>query len=358
MPRGRQDEPEFDFDENDEELDAQDGDEGYGDDLDDEDGEEDDEDYDEDEEEDEGGGGFLKPLLFIFAGLIVVGGGAYAYMQGLLPFAPKAAEIPIEQALVPSAAPVLPASPPVATPVAEAVPTEAPIVPSIAPSVAEVAEVAPVEQPIEKPVVVSETRAAKVPTKVASGAARGKKKWTAATTVREAKVKRARGGRAKPVAIRGSGKGPFTVQCGAFSEDGNARSLASRLAAAGFKAGVSDGSDLRSSATTVRSTVVNSAARARKLQQEMAALGHPGSIIRVGKGRYVLQLGVFQSRERASELATELRGKGAYVSLSGGVARLKAPHKVLVGRFKSEGPAADVARQIRRQGIPAIVVHL
>ncbi len=94
------------------------------------------------------------------------------------------------------------------------------------------------------------------------------------------------------------------------------------------------------------------------LQQKFAAIGHPGSVMKVGRGRYVVQLGIFEGRERAEQLAGEIRGKGSYVSLSGGTARLAVPHRVYVGRFPSEVRAAEMARQIRRQGVPAIVVRI
>ena len=365
MPRGRQDEPEFEFDDNEEDFDAQEGDEDYDGEYEDDEGDEDDE-YEDEDEEDEGGGGFLRPLLFVLAGLLVVGGVGYAYMQGLLPFGPKPADQAVQEAVIPTPPPVEPtaAAPaseavavvpsPASTPVSTPAPTEPPA-PTPAPVQVEEQPAAQVD-PAEKPARKTAKPATPAARPVASmpAARRGTKVHAARTGVHARAAHKCKGARTHLA----GGHGTFTIQCGAFADAANARNLVASLGRRGFTAGVSDGSAARSSATTVRSTVVNSRARAVALQKKFAAIGHPGSVIKVGRGRFVVQLGIFEGRERAEQLAGEIRGKGSYVSLSGGTARLAVPHRVYVGRFPSEARAAEMARQIRRQGVPAIVVRI
>lgn|GEM_PF-1622188 len=362
MPRGRQDEPEFDFDENEEDLEAQGGDEDFDGEYEDEDGEEDDEDY-EDEDEEEGGNRFLGPILLVVGGLIVVGGLGYAYMQGMLPFLPGSGTPTVQEAIIPSAPPPVPTTPPAASEAVAVVPTpEAtpvaiePPVPTAAPVEVQEQPAAQV-QPVEVPAKVAAAAAKPAKAKVATLAARHGGRAHKAQAERGHVTPKAHTGKAKRAQVRAGG-GTYTVQCGAFAEAANARSLVASLERRGFTAGVSDGSGARSAATTVRSTVVNSRAKAVSLQKKFAGIGHPGSVMRVGRGRYVVQFGIFEGRERAEELAREIRAKQMYVSLSGGTARLASPHRVFVGRFTSEGKAAEVARQVRRQGVPAIVVRL
>ncbi len=362
MPRGRQDEPEFDFDENEEDLEAQQGDEDFDGEYEDEDGEEDDEDY-EDEDEEEGGNRFLGPLLLVVGGLIVVGGLGYAYMQGMLPFLPGPGTPAVQEAVIPSTPPPVSTAPPAAseavavvpTPEATPAPTEPPV-PTPAPVEVQeqpAAQVQPVEVPAKVAAAAAKPAKAKVATLAARHGARAHKVQAAGAHGRHT----GHAGKANRAHLMAGG-GTFTVQCGAFAEASNARNLVASLERRGFTAGVSDGSGARSAATTVRSTVVNSRAKAVSLQKKFAGIGHPGSVLRVGRGRYVVQFGTFEARERAEELAREIRSKQMYVSLSGGTARLASPHRVYVGRFPSEGKAAEVARQVRRQGVPAIVVRL
>lgn len=353
MPK-RDEELEYEYDEEAEGFDEDEyedeDEEAYADDEyedDDEDSEYDDDEY---EDEEEGaGGGWMRKAVFALVGLLVLGGGAYAYLQGMLPFSPKP-EV-AQEAVQPEASgfanpngmgkiaptPGLPAvdkALPKEPPAAEA-PKEPEPTPVAEPKVA-VQPVKPVAQPAAKPVkrVAPPPKAAPKP------------------VVRAAKPA------PKPVAVAPRGSGAYSVQCGAFASAANADNLARALDAKGFHAWISNGGDQSASAFSIRTTVVNSQAKAEALKAKFASAGHPGAIVPAGHGRYVLQLGIFSQRDRAEALAGEMRSKGLFVSVSGGKAKLQGTSKVLVGKYGSWAQAQQAAAQVRRQGVPAIVVKL
>lgn len=357
MPK-RDEELEYEYDEEAEGFDEDEyeDEEAY---ADDDEYEEDDEDseYEDDEYEDEeegSGGGWMKKAAFAVAGLLVLGGGAYAYLQGMLPFSPKpeVAQEVVQPAggfanpngmgkIAPT--PGLPA-------VDQAVPKEPPV-----------AE-APKEEPA-KPVEAAKEPAPVQEAKVAANQPAKPAAKPAVKPVQKAVAKAAPKPIEKPVvkpavAAAPSGKGAFSVQCGAFASPTNADNLVRALGAKGFQAWVSNGANQSSGAYSIRTTVVNSAAKAEELKAKFASAGHPGAVVPAGRGRYVLQLGIFSQRARAEALAGEMRSKGLFVSVSGGKAKLRTANKVYVGKFASQAQAAAAAAKVRQQGVPAIVVHL
>jgi len=355
----------FDEDEyEDEEAYADDDDEEY---EDDEDSEYDDE-YEDEEEE--SAGGWKKKAVFAVAGVLAIGGVLYAGTQGIIniPFLTKPPEV-AQEAVQPQAGgfanpngmgkiaptPGLPA-------VDKAVPKE--------PPAAEAPKDPAAEKPVEQPAAVAKAPAATEQTKVA---ANQPAKVEPAKPVKHVApppkaapkqpiqpvAKPAVQPAAKPaVAMAPQGSGAYTVQCGAFASAENANNLVQALGAKGFQAWVSNGGNQSSGAYSIRTTVVNSMAKAEQLKAKFASAGHPGAVVPAGHGRYVLQLGIFSQRVRAEALAGEMRSKGLFVSVSGGKAKLRTASKVLVGKYGSWGQAQAAAAQVRKQGVPAIVVKL
>lgn len=362
MPK-RDEELEYEYDEEAEGFDEDEyeDEEAYADDEyedDDEDSEYEDDEYEDEEEA--AGGGWMKKAVFAVAGLLVIGGGAYAYLQGMLPFSPKpeVAQEVVQPAtggfanpngmgkIAPT--PGLPAvdqAVPQEPPVAEAPKTEA------APPVAkDPAKAEPAQVAANQPAKVAPKPAAKPVKAAVAPPPKAAPKPVARAVVKPA-VKPA-------VATAPKGAGTYAVQCGAFATAANADNLVRALGSKGFQAWVSNGSGQSSGAYSIRTTVVNSAAKAEALKAKFASAGHPGAIVPAGRGRYVLQLGIFSQRDRAEALAGEMRSKGLFVSVSGGTAKLRTASKVLVGRYPSMGQAQAAAAKVRREGVPAIVVRL
>lgn len=338
----------YDFDETEGDEYAED-DEGYEDDEFDEEGE--DEEYEDDEEEGAKGGGWLRKALFALLGVVVLGaGGFYAYTNFLVKETPVEAVDPGGQYANPNAMGKVPPAPAVASEAAAPETVEA-TAPAAAPEVVE-----PTPAPAAT-VVAKANAGAKQPAAAAAVRPAVKpvpKVRSAAAALRPA-VRHTP--KATPVRLAGNGRGSYAVQCGAFSSSELAQNLSRVLNGKGFQARVHNGGQAASGAYSVRSTVVNSRARAEALKAKFAAAGHPGAIVGAGRNRYVLQLGIFSSRGPAAALSTELRGKGLYCSVAGGKARLRAVNRVLVGRFGTMGQAQAAASRIRHQGVPAIVVR-
>lgn len=359
MPK-RDEELEYEYDEEAEGFDEDEyeDDEEYADDEY-EDDDEDSEYDDEDEDEEEGaGGGWMKKAAFALAGLLVLGGGAYAYLQGMLPFSPKPEAV--QQAVQPEGGFANPngmgkiAPTPGIPSVDKAVPKEPPA--AEAPKEPEAPKPAEVAQP------PAQTEHAKVtanqPAKVAAKPVEKPVQRTVAPPPKAAPKPAAKPIVKQAVAVAPQGNGTYAVQCGAFASADNANNLVQALGAKGFQAWISNGGNQSSGAYSIRTTVVNSQAKAEQLKAKFASAGHPGAIVPAGRGRYVLQLGIFSQRNRADALAGEMRSKGLFVSVSGGTAKLRTASKVLVGKFANPGQAQATAAQVRRQGVPAIVVRL
>lgn len=326
---------------------------------------EDDDEYEDDEYEDdeeaEGGSGWArKAIVAGIAVLAIGGGGTYAYLQGMLPFSPKSEPEPVAASTSPYANPngfgKVQAS--ASLPAAEEVVSEnaaqasAAAQPEAAKPAEEPAAEKPAEVVAEAPKPAEETVEAPKPAKLQAKPKVAIKPKPAAKPA------------AKPVAapvakaVADTANGSFSIQCGAFASAANADNLSRVLNSKGFKAWVANGTGTSSAAYSVRSTVVNSQAKANELTSKFASAGHPGAIVAVGQGRSVLQLGVFSSRQRAEALAAELKSKGLFVSVAGGKARMKTPNRVFVGKFASMAQAQATAAQIRQQGVPAIAVKL
>lgn len=343
----------------------------YEDEEDEEDEEYEDEEY-EDEEEDGSGSGAMRPVLYAIAGLVVLGSGAYAYLNGMLPFSPKP----------PEAIQAAASSSPYANPNGFGKVHPAPSVPSIAKAV-------PGKQPVKVAAQADNLPAS--PLKPASAESHATKKVSEPSPAKAVHVKppveKAIHVAAKPASVPHTvrphpkhlsapvkvavkhglahamvhaiaGTGHYAVQCGAFASAGNASNLAHVLSSRGLPSWVWNGSGQSSGAFAVRSTVVDSAAKASILKSKFAGAGHPGAVLPIGHGHYVVQLGLFSQRDRASQFAKELNTKNMFVSVSGGTARMHTASKVLVGKFATWGQAQTEATKVRKLGVPAIVVHL
>lgn len=340
---------------------------------------EDDDEYEDDEYEDEeGGSGWArKAIVAGIAILAIGGGGTYAYLQGMLPFSPKKVPEPVAASTSPYANPngfgKVQAS--ASLPAAEEVVGEKVDQASTSP-VAAVPEQKTDAVPDQKPRAESEK-----PAKVTPKAGKPAEEVPSAaeeTTPEAPKpvkipVKPKLAVKPKPAAVAqpvvvpvakqavanaGSPSGTFAIQCGAFGSAANADNLSRILNSKGFSAWVANGTGASAGAFSVRSTVVNSQAKASELTSKFASAGHPGTIVPAGRGRSVLQLGVFSSRERADALAAELKSKGLFVSVAGGKAKMRTPNRVFVGKFGSMAQAQATAAKIRQQGVPAIAVKL
>ncbi len=335
-------ETEYDLD--DEEAEGYDDDEEY---EDDEDG---DEEYDEyDDEEAPQGGGWKKTAIFAIVGLMVAGAGAYYFMSdGNLPFLAKKDPVPGASpfanpggfgkvAKAPEADPAQPAQVP-PTPVAVAPENEAPkpveaeAPQPVAPAVPVVAKPAATPKPVAKP--VAKTAPAKVP--AAKPAA-----------------KPAESRPAKAAALQGR---RYAVQVGSFADASNANNLLAALKAKGYSEAYLDNGGAITGAYAVRSTVVDSSAKANELKSQFAAAGHPGSVVSVGKGKYAIQLGIYSSRGSAQNLASELNDQGLFVSVASGATKRVGATRVRVGNFDSLAGATQLATQLRSEGVPAIAV--
>lgn len=356
MPK-RDEELEYEYDEETEDLDEDEYE--YEDDEDEEEGEYDDDYEDDDEEEEEsGGGGLRRILVFALAGVVAVGGGVYAYLNGMLPFSPKAPET-VQASTSPYANPngfgkvKASAAPTAAKPASKSAKADA----QADNSDEKTAPTKTAAKPTAPKHVETKVNADQA-TKVAA------KPHAAVKPIRPVpKVKPAMAARPVPkhpaaVAHVAGGSGHYSIQCGAFASQANASNLARVLGSKGFQAWLSNGSGTPTGAYSVRSTVVNSKAKANQLRAKFASAGHPGAIVPAGRGRYVLQLGIFSSRASAQALATELKGKGMFVSVGGGKARIKTLNRVYVGRYATMAQAQAFASKIRHQGVPANVVRI
>ncbi len=324
--------------------------EGYDDDEEDEDG---DEEYDEDDEDGAPqGGGWQKKAIFAVIGLMVAGAGAYYFMSdGNLPFlakqnpapgaspfanpggfgkvakAPEApsdkpAEIPAKPiAAAPVEAPPQPVEAETAQPIAKAEPELAPLMPSEPVAKVPVAKPARVK-PAAKPAVKSAVKPA---------------------VTRPAKAAALQGRR-------------YAVQVGSFADAANAKNLLSALKTKGYSGAYLDNGGAITGAYTVRSTVVNSAAKAGELKEQFAAAGHPGSVLSLGSRKYALQLGIYSSRTSAENLASELNAQGMFVSVASGATKRVGATRVRVGNFESLAAANQMASKLRSDGIPSLPV--
>ncbi|MBO9539615.1 SPOR domain-containing protein [bacterium] len=356
MPK-RDEELEYEYEEDDvEELDD-DETYAYGDDEEDDDAydEDDDEEYEDDEDEEPAGGGWQKKAAFVLVGLLVLGGGAYAYMKGMLPFSPKTEEV-AQESDSPYANPngfgkVAPT--PGVPSLNEAVPAEG-TVPKEAPE-----PKAPVaEDP--KPKAPAKTAEVKVNAEqpalpVAKPQAPAKQPARPAAVAQQPAPQPPKAVTAPAVP---AGPGVYAVQCGAFASSANASNLTNLLSAKGFQAWQTSPGSATTGAFSVRSTVVNTKGKADTLKAQFASAGHPGAVVPAGGGRYYLQLGIFSDRSRADVIASELRAKGLFVSVAGGTTRVSTPNRVLVGKFSTMAQAQAMASKVRHQGVPAIVVKL
>lgn len=331
---------------------------------------EDDDEYEDDEYEESGSGWARKAIVAGIAILAIGGGGTYAYLQGMLPFSPKNDPEPVAASTSPYANPngfgKVQAS--ASLPAADEVVGEKVEQASTSPVAAgEKQKTDAVAEKVEEPSAETEK-----PAKVAPKAAKPAEEVPAQETTAAAPkpvtipVKAKLALKPKPAAVAApvaapvaaTANGAYAIQCGAFASTANADNLSRILNAKGFAAWVANGTGASAGAFSVRSTVVNSQGKANELTSKFASAGHPGTIVPAGRGRSVLQLGVFSSRERADALAAELKSKGLYVSVAGGKAKMKTPNRVLVGKFGSMAQAQATAAKIRQQGVPAIAVRL
>ncbi|MGE5707159.1 MAG: SPOR domain-containing protein, partial [Bacteroidota bacterium] len=150
--------------------------------------------------------------------------------------------------------------------------------------------------------------------------------------------------------------GSFTVQVGAFSQLSNAENLVSSLKGAGFPARLSS-SGGASGGFTVHSTVVDNRAKSKQMLNAFNNAGHPSMLLAAGRGKYMLQLGKFSSRDRASALVSELNQKGLYASISSSARSAGTVSKVFVGKYSSLEAAQKAAAGLRAKNVPAVVVR-
>lgn len=338
-------------DRNDLDYEFEDEDTAY--DLDDVDDEEYDEDgddaYDEDDEDGESepsGGNWKRTALITIVALLVAGGGAYYFMSdGNLPFLAK-------KDPVPGASPF--ANPGGFGKVAkapEADPTQpAEVPPQPVETLPEAEPPKPVDPP--KPVAATPTQA---PTAKPVATPRPVAKPTAKPAASAAKTaaKPSESRPAKSAALAGR---RYAVQVGSFADPGNANNLLAALKAKGYSDAYLDGNGSVTAAYAVRSTVVDSQAKANELSSQFAAAGHPGSVVKIGTNKYAVQLGIYTSRASADNLASELNSQGLFVSVSSGATKRIGATRVRVGNFDSLAAANQMAAKLRADGIPAIAV--
>lgn len=342
----------FEFDDEETEYDLDDEDaEGDDDEYEDGDDEYDEfEDYDE-YEDDEGsqGGNWKKTALFAIIGLMVAGAGAYYFMSdGKLPFLAQKEPVPGASPFANpggfgkvAKAPEAEAEPPAAippVPVDESPQAEEPL---------------PLDTEAPQPVVnvpaepvATPKPAAKATPKPAPKAA---KPPAPKPTAKPAATKQAK---AKAVAPR-----RYAVQVGSFADPTNAQNLLAALKAKGYSEAYLDGNGTITGAYAVRSTVVDSSAKANELRDQFAAAGHPGSVVKVGNNQYAIQLGIYTSRSSADNLAAELNAQGMFVSVASGASKRIGATRVRVGNLDSLSAANQLASKLRSEGIPAIPVR-
>ncbi len=319
-----------------------------------EEGDEDDEEYDEyDDEEAPQGGTWKRTALFAIVGLMVAGAGAYYFMSdGNLPFLAKQDPVPGASpfanpggfgkvAKAPEADPAQPAAVP-PKPVEAPAQAEAPK-PVDPPQPVAPEPIAKTAKPVAPPKPV-----AKAPAKAAPAKAAPAKAPATAPAVKPAATRTA-----KSAALTGR---RYAVQVGSFADPGNANNLLSALKAKGYSEAYLDGNGSITGAYAVRSTVVDSAAKATALKNEFSAAGHPGSVVKVGTNKYAIQLGIYSSRASAQNLASELSTQGMFVSVASGATKQVGATRVRVGNFTSLTAANQFATKLRADGIPAIAV--
>ncbi|MNX18726.1 Sporulation related domain protein [compost metagenome] len=339
------DDEETEYDLDDEEAEGYDDDEEYED----EDGDEEyDDEYEDDEDGAPQGGGWKRTAIFAIVGLMVAGAGAYYFMSdGNLPFLAKKEPVPGASPFAnpggfgkvakgPEADPTQPAAvppKPVAPPQDEVPQPVEPVAPK------PVAPAKPVAvQPVEAPKPIAKPVAKVAPVKVPA----------AKPTVKPAESRPA-----KAAALTGR---RYAVQVGSFADAGNANNMLSALKAKGYSEAYLDNGGTVTGAYAVRSTVVDSAAKANELKNQFSAAGHPGSVVSVGKGKYAIQLGIYSSQGSAQNLASELNDQGLFVSVASGETKRVGATRVRVGNFESLAAANQYAAKLRADGVPAIPV--
>lgn len=342
-------------------------DESDGDDEDDEDY---DEEYDEDYDDDESPkGSWVKKALFATIGLGVVGVGAYFVINNFLPASKPAADNgpyanPGGLGKVVKATPIAQEAAATETTTEEATVAASPVPEATkAPQAAKpVATAEPVQEAVATPaprVAVHKTTRQVVAKRWTPKHA--SKRWVAKKPI----VKKAQATVAKVQAMpKTTPGGHFTLQVGAFAQLSNAESLVKALNAKGIPARMSGGGQGTTVSTTgtysVRSTVVNSRAKADQLVNSFSKSGHPSMLVAQGNGKYSVQLGVFSSRNRAQALATELKQKGMFVSINAKTVTQRHSSggglcKVYAGEYSTLEAAQKAMSQLRAQNIPAVV---
>ena len=348
MPERNDLDYQFEDEETEYDLDDEDA-EGYDDDeeYEDEDGDEEYDEYDDDEEAPQGGGSWKRTAIFAIVGLMVAGAGAYYFMSdGNLPFLAK-------QDPVPGASPF--ANPGGFGKVAKA-PEADPAQPAaVPPKPVEVAPQAEAPKPVDPPQPVEAVKPAKVPTAKPVEAPKPAVKTAAkpAAPVAKPAAKPAASRPAKAAALTGR---RYAVQVGSFADAGNANNLLTALKAKGYSEAYLDGNGSVTGAYAVRSTVVDSQAKANELKSQFSAAGHPGSVVKVGTNKFAIQLGIYSSRGSAENLASELNSQGMFVSVASGATKRVGATRVRVGNFESLAAANQVAAKLRAEGVPAIPV--
>lgn len=328
------------------------------------DGEDYDEDYDEEYDEDYDDeespkGSWVKKALFATIGVGVVAAGAYFVINNFLPASKPTADNgpyanPGGLGKVAQASPAADATTGVAAASPSPAATEAPQVaeePVVTPEPvqATVAPVAKVDLPKPKRQKIAKRWTPKQPAK----------RWVAKKPVmKTSQVSKV------AAAPRAAGNGHFTLQVGAFSQLANAETLVKTLNAKGIPARMSGGGGggtVSSTGYLVRSTVVDSKAKANQLVSTFAKSGHPSMLVAAGNGKYSVQLGAFSTRERAQALTTELKQKGMFVSITPSTTtrqrRGGGLTKVFAGDYPTLEAAQAAMRQLRAQNIPAVVAR-
>lgn len=348
--------------EDDDTSDESDGDDEYDEDY--------DEEYDEDYDDDEAPkGSWVKKALFATIGLGVVGVGAYFVLNNFMPASKPAADNgpyanPGGLGKVVKATPIAQEAAATETTTEEATVAASPVPEATKAPVA--AKPAVTAEPVQEAVATPAPRVAakKVTRQVASkrwSSTKTAKRWVAKKRI--AQKPQTRVAQAMPKTSPG---GHFTLQVGAFAQLSNAESLVKTLNAKGIPARMSGGGQGTTVSTTgtyaVRSTVVNSRAKADQLVNSFSKSGHPSILVAQGSGKYSVQLGVFSSRDRAQALATELKQKGMFVSINAKTVTHRQSNggglcKVFAGDYSTMEAAQKAMAQLRAQNIPAVVAR-
>lgn len=331
--------------------------------------EEGDEEYDEeayDEDEEPRSGGWQKPAIFAVVALMVAGAGGYFFLSdGNIPFMAKKEPAPAASPFATSGFGKVAKAP------AEA-PTAKPAAATPQPVQATPAAVAPPEPVSEAPQPVQKNKFGSKPAQVVTEPAETHDPIEPLVTKPQAKpVVKAPAkvvAKPKPAAVarpKPAAKAPakvataprrYAVQVGSFADAGNANSLVAALKAKGYSDAYIDGGGSISAAFTVRSTLVDSTAKANELSNQFAAAGHPATVVNLGKGKYAVQLGIYASRASADNLASELNSQGLFVSVASGQTKRVGATRVRVGSYPSLAAANQVAAKLRAEGVPAIPV--